>query len=294
MTQLVEQGNIYIAQPPLYKVKKGKKEMYVETEDKLNKWLLAEGYADIEDVAVLKGKSAKKLDVPELKNLVALLAEIESLFKKLARKGVSVDDYFKFAKADKFPLYRIDLETPPLYLYSEKEWKTYKADYIRVRQEKLAAEMKAEGEEVNPEALVSELGPELKDLWEIAKINEASKNLDGFGFSMSDYAPAPSPIIRIKLSKDVVEASSLAQLPEEVRRIGTSGSSIQRYKGLGEMNPQQLWETTMDPKYRKLLQVRLEDAIEADRIFTTLMGDKVEPRRLFIEQHAHLVRNLDI
>ncbi|PKN00696.1 MAG: DNA topoisomerase (ATP-hydrolyzing) subunit B [Elusimicrobia bacterium HGW-Elusimicrobia-1] len=294
MTPLVEQGNIYIAQPPLYKVKKGKKEMYVETEDKLNKWLLAEGYAAIEDVAVLKGKASKKLDVPELKNLVALLAEIESLFKKLARKGVAVDDYFKFAQAAQFPLYRIDLETPPLYIYTEKEWKAYKADYIRVQQEKLAAEMKAEGEDVNPESLVSELGPELKDLWEIAKINETAKKLDDFGFSMADYAPSNSPIIRIKLSKDIVEASSLAQLPEEVRKIGTSGSSIQRYKGLGEMNPQQLWETTMDPKNRKLLQVRLEDTIEADRIFTTLMGDKVEPRRLFIEQHAHLVRNLDI
>lgn len=294
MTPLVEQGNIYIAQPPLYKVKKGKKEMYVETEDKLNKWLLAEGYADIEDVAVLKGKASKKLDVPELKNLVALLAEIESLFKKLARKGVAVDDYFKFAKAAQFPLYRIDLETPPLYIYTEKEWKAYKADYIRLQQEKLAAEMKADGEDVNPESLVSELGPELKDLWEIAKINETAKKLDDFGFSMADYAPSNSPIIRIKLSKDIVEASSLAQVPEEVRKIGTSGSSIQRYKGLGEMNPQQLWETTMDPKNRKLLQVRLEDTIEADRIFTTLMGDKVEPRRLFIEQHAHLVRNLDI
>jgi len=310
MTPLVENGHIYIAQPPLYKVKKSKKEMYVETEDKLNKWLLAEGYAGIENVYVLKGKTPKPLDIAELKNLVGILAEIESLFKKLSRKGIGLEDYFRFLKDGKFPLYRIDLETPARYIYTDKEWKIFKSDYIKARQEKLAAEMKSEGMDVSSLEAVggSELGSEVKDLWEIAKINELSKKLSEYGFSINDYVPPsvlnPSgdktdlPIMRLKLSsgsgKDVVELSSIGSLPEEIRKIGSSGATIQRYKGLGEMNPQQLWETTMDPKNRKLLQVRLEDAVEADRIFTTLMGDAVEPRRVFIEQNAHLVRNLDI
>ena len=91
--------------------------------------------------------------------------------------------------------------------------------------------------------------------------------------------------------KDVFDARELLEAIKEIARLD---SNIQRYKGLGEMNPEQLWETTMDPARRKLLQVRLEDAVEAERIFTTLMGDKVEPRRLFIEEHALEVRNLDI
>jgi len=313
MTPLVENGHIYIAQPPLYKVKKGKKEMYVETEDKMNKWLLAEGYAGIEKAYALKGKSPRILDVALVKDLVGVLAEIENLFKKLSRKGVGVEDYFRFMKEGKFPLYKIDLEVPPRYIYTEKEWKVFKNDYVRARQEKLAAELKSEGADVSSgiEALgSSELGPEVKDLWEITKINEISKKLSDYGFSIYDYVTPslinPSgdktdpPVMRLEISsgsgskKDVVELISIGSLPEEIRKIGSSGATIQRYKGLGEMNPQQLWETTMDPKNRKLLQVRLEDAVEADRIFTTLMGDQVEPRRVFIEQNAHLVRNLDI
>ena len=91
--------------------------------------------------------------------------------------------------------------------------------------------------------------------------------------------------------KDVID---LENLLETMKEFGRQEATIQRYKGLGEMNPEQLWETTMDPERRKLLQVKLEDAVEAERMFTTLMGDKVEPRRQFIEQHALEVRNLDI
>lgn len=294
MTPLIEKGHIFIAQPPLYKVRKNKKEMYIETEEKLNRWLLAEGFNDIEEVVVLRGKTSNSLAISELRALVFILAEIESLFKKLLKKGVTLDDYFRFAREDAFPLYRIDLGTPPQYIYTEKEWRAFKTEYLRKKQEKLAADLKEEGVEFSVEQLTDELGPEVKDLWEIQKINEALKKLSNFGFKVEDYSTSSTPILRIKLSKDVVEVNSLSELPETIRKIGAGGATIQRYKGLGEMNPEQLWETTMNPKSRKLLQVRLDDAVEADRIFTTLMGDKVEPRRIFIEQHAHEVRNLDI
>jgi DNA gyrase subunit B len=99
---------------------------------------------------------------------------------------------------------------------------------------------------------------------------------------------------RITNDGDVKELFSLKEILAYIKEVAAKGMHIQRYKGLGEMNPQQLWDTTMDPEKRTILQVTLEDAVEADKMFTVLMGDQVEPRREFIEDHAHQVKNLDI
>ncbi|MDD4953906.1 MAG: hypothetical protein PHG40_03245, partial [Candidatus Omnitrophica bacterium] len=102
------------------------------------------------------------------------------------------------------------------------------------------------------------------------------------------------PLYRIVHEKEQKDLFSLKEVLAYIKEAAAKGMHIQRYKGLGEMNPQQLWETTMDPAKRTMLKVALEDAVETDRMFTVLMGDEVEPRRQFIEEHAHQVKNLDI
>jgi DNA gyrase subunit B len=138
----------------------------------------------------------------------------------------------------------------------------------------------------------------MQELWEMAKLAKISEALKTMGLDLNWYEvlrdEKTKPLFRAKTDRSESEGYSLKELIESVRDAGRSGTSIQRYKGLGEMNPEQLWETTMDPKRRKLLKVVLEDPADTELAFTTLMGDKVEPRRQFIERHAKEVKNLDI
>lgn len=293
MLALIEKGNIYIAQPPLFKIKKGKKELYLDTEDALDEFLLEEGLNVVEISKGFKGKEFHKVDKSGLKNVLKWLTELESLKKKLSKKGISWEEFLKFKASGKLPIYKIDQEnSEPLYIFTDKEWKKTKAEYLQHRKEKILAEKKASGEELLDVA-DEELGPEVKELWEIPKIDLTLKKLEDAGLG-TILSSDKNPIYRIKSESSEKDVADLEQLLETIKEFGRSEATIQRYKGLGEMNPVQLWETTMDPQRRKILQVKLEDTVEAEKIFTTLMGDKVEPRRLFIEEHALEVRNLDI
>jgi len=144
-----------------------------------------------------------------------------------------------------------------------------------------------------------ELGAEIKDLWELPKIDQLVEKLVAAGFEISateegSKKEEPKPIYRAKSGGEEKDLMNVQEVLAAIKEFGRKGAYIQRYKGLGEMNPTQLWETTMDPKTRRLLQVKVDDGVTADQIFNTLMGDRVEPRRLFIESHALEVQNLDI
>ncbi len=317
MKQLVDNGHIYIAQPPLFKVKKGKTEMYVDTEEKMEQWLLNEGRNSLEVTAVnpANGKS-KKLDVEDLRDLLKLLAELESLIRHLSRKSLHLEDFLEYQSAGKLPLYRVEKSAGEYdFFYSDKEWKVYRDAYVAAQKQKLVearAEKKkapaakaasAEGEAPVEESPLSEadeegLEPDVQELWEMAKLETLSKKFKDMGLDLKWYEVMrdenTKPLFRAKTSHNEIDGYSLKDLLEMVRDAGRHGAQIQRYKGLGEMNPDQLWETTMDPKRRRLLQVKVVDAADTEDAFVTLMGDKVEPRRLFIEKHAKEVKNLDI
>jgi DNA gyrase subunit B len=303
MTPLIKEGYIYIAQPPLFKIKKEKKEMYLDTDEALDQWLLAEGLEEVELYPLSKGKLGKQIEAAQLKSVLKWLTELEALLRKLSRKGLTLVDYFAFKKKEKLPLYRINEDAGPRYIYTDKEWKKFKEEYLKIKREKekLQAAVQTEGEETPMVGEASEeMGAEVKDLWELPKIDQLVEKLSQAGFTMAAAQDASikkedrQAVYRAKSGGEEKDLFDVQEVLAAIKDFGRKGAYIQRYKGLGEMNPQQLWETTMDPKTRRFLQVKLDDVVQADQMFNTLMGDRVEPRRLFIESHALEVSNLDI
>jgi len=302
MRALIERGHIYIAQPPLYKVKKGHSEMYVDTEIKMNAWLLKEGIQEAQVRAFsADGKKSKVLEKKDVEVILRQLIEIEDLLKHLERKSLQLDDFLSFRAKGALPVYRYE-EAPGCYqyFYSEKEWREKEAATIQAHREKLKAELKAGGEKDVESAEVDEdISCDVQDLWEFPKLEKMEKRLEELGLKLAWFHrrkedETTRPLFTCSTPRAEREGFGLKELLDAVRDAARSGASIQRYKGLGEMNPEQLWETTMDPKRRKLIKVSLEDTAAAETTFTTLMGDKVGPRRQFIEAHAKEVRNLDI
>ena len=197
----------------------------------------------------------------------------------------------KFRQEGKMPIFRVVDQNKVRYIFSDKEWKEFKAELVERKKQ-----MQQENGELPVDGLTEDVLPEYKELWELPRINILADKLEKKGLHLHHYGTTHvKPVYRLKDEKnDVHDLASTNQLIEKIRELGRRGATIQRYKGLGEMNPEQLWETTMDPERRKMLQVKLEDAIETDRIFTVLMGDKVEARRAFIQTHSLDVTNLDI
>ncbi|NLE64556.1 MAG: DNA topoisomerase (ATP-hydrolyzing) subunit B [Elusimicrobia bacterium] len=283
---LIDGGNVYIAQPPLYKISRGKREEYIQTEKEMNALILDLGTEGIK-LTVIDGK--KTYTAAQLKVILEALVELEKIIEKLQKKGVDFKDYIGRydAKRREFPRYVVNENSGTVFVYDDKELAEITKNDVETEYLELF-----ESEDLRGiEEVLEEHGLAL-DLFE--KEEEVSEETLLAKDKGKKKAKTLKPRFAIAEEKDEKELFSLREVLGYVKQNAQKGMHIQRYKGLGEMNPQQLWETTMDPDRRTLLQVSLEDAVEADKTFTMLMGDEVAPRREFIESNAHLVRDLDI
>ena len=312
---LVEKGHIYIAQPPLYKIKRGKREEYIQTEDDMNDLLLDLGS---EGVTLTNLKNKSQYTDKKLKDILVALVDLEYLSKGIDKKGVKFSKYvtFRDRKTKKLPVYRVKVDDEYHFLYNDEELaKLSKANNKEKNKAKKTSPKEKGKEERKEEPKEKDKEPEKEldvlEFYEAHDLEAVVDKIEKMGLDISAYEKEETyetdaagnkkedkkknpPILEINGDGVKQKLYSLKELLNYARGTGKKGMSIQRYKGLGEMNPHQLWETTMDPEERTVLKVTLEDAVSADEMFTVLMGDQVIPRRKFIEDHAREVRNLDI
>jgi DNA gyrase subunit B len=306
MSQLLENSMIYIAQPPLYEIKaKGqKKSEYVLTEAQMHKLMVNRGLEGTELVirdTEKKSKTGDKNKKPQpspksrkiadkqLAELIKILSEAERLIIVLNRRGIKFDIFVQqYYNGSQLPMFRIHPKDGSDELY-------YDCDKYEQKLDKLE---KTANKSNGDEAYIAE------ELHEVNRLNQINQKLkDQYDLDLTDYllkiehtdsGEALPAKFQLTNGGENYETASLGEVSAAIRQIGGKDIEIKRFKGLGEMNAEQLWETTMNPASRTLLQVKLEDAGEADRLFTILMGDNVEERRDFIHDHALEVQNLDI
>ncbi len=282
MPQLIENGYVYIAQPPLYKVTRRKREEYVESDAHLTQILLNLGADGLK--LHRAGNEDALLDTMALRELLDELVKIEDIADKLRRLGIPLDDYLSLRdpESGEFPRYCVYLN----------EF----GDDLDLRYAKDENELSSIFEKVQSDASEDEeiKEPRYKEIFVAKALNSIISGLEQRDFKLGELLPNTEPCFAINDKGTMIPVDSLMSLLGTVRDLGRKGMSIQRYKGLGEMNPQQLWETTLDPEYRRMTKVVLEDVVKADEMFTILMGDEVAPRRQFIQDNALNVTNLDI
>ncbi len=274
MRELIERGHLYIAQPPLYKVKRGKKEMYLKNEQALQQFLLEEG---AEELTLKLEKGERVYKGSQIIPVIRQFIEHRAILDKVVKKGIAAELLPLMLKAG----VPADLEELSQFAPYLEQMKQLAGD----------ADYQLEEERIN-----FSLGNvrHLLDSQTLKVLASHEYLLLVENFRKVCETMAGGQAFLEQEGKPLLATDNHEELLVWFLEYAKKGLNIQRYKGLGEMNPEQLWETTMNPQNRTLLQVKIEDLVEADEIFTVLMGDQVEPRRDFIEQNALNVVNLDI
>ncbi len=326
MYQLVAAGHVYVAQPPLFRVQKGKTRYYVQSDEEMKRQLLDRGLND----TALEAEDGRRLEGDTMRSLCTTLATMEDAILALERRGTSLraHAYRIDPVSGRLPAFLLTVGNDEHWFQDQEEVETFlNANRLRLDNEEEPAEEEAAGdvEAGGPEAAGPEAGGEggpessvtagqepgvggdptlrvahLAELHEVRTINSGLKDMQPLGFGVQDLIPiertgSTAPRFELVRGDDIRRPlEDLRELLPEIRAAGEKGLQLTRFKGLGEMNAEELRETTLDPANRTLIKVNLTDAGAADEMFRLLMGDKVEPRREFIEKHALDVRNLDV
>lgn len=297
MRGLIERGYVYIAQPPLYKIKRKKREQYVMNDAELNKILLNLGS---EDVVLKRTRDNFEFPPEKVDKIVEIFSRIETLGHGITRYACQLSTYLDANRDGKLPKYiarvRIGNKEEFKFLFNDDERSRFYIEYGN-------PEDIFEGNTVRE--VVDEQGNKVQqrinvyEIYESAQLEKCLAEIAKLGLIVKSYTPTEEPryILTEKSDTDAkkkIEIFSILELVGKIRELGKNGLSIQRYKGLGEMNAKQLYETTMDPQKRTFLKVTIEDAAAADATFSMLMGEDVPIRRAFIEDNALNASYLDI
>jgi len=307
MPELIKRGYIYIAQPPLYQITRRKRVQYVRDEAQLNRILIELG---TEDVRLRNVNSGREFSGKQLVEVLDLLLQLDKFARALQRHGADFADYIEHRKpkTNELPKHLIRLregnEERILYFHSEDELRAFSEanpDLGLFSEDEEEEEETKNGGRTRRGRKTAER-PRRRarhiEIHESKAIGALLAQLAAKGFQLDHYAAQDKPLFELiegeGQTAKVRPIYSIPEILEAVKEVGRRGLQIKRFKGLGEMNPKELYETTMDPERRRLLRVELSDAVEAEEMFSTLMGEDVEPRRQFIEDNALNVRNLDI
>ena len=294
MYSLMERGHVYVAQPPLFRVKQGKKIYYVQSEDEMKNQLLEKGLAD----AVFMTENGDVIEGDKMGALCRTLSGMEEALLALERRGINLKIHAQRQNIEtgKLPMFHV-FEGTDDYWFSERD----SVDaFIEERTPDEPDPIESSDEETGKEnAEDASASIHIVELHEVRTINSGLKDLQQYGLDIESLLPVErtgveNPRYILKRGDTEIPLKELRGLLNAVRAAGEKGLQLTRFKGLGEMNAEELRDTTLDPDQRTLVRVTMDDVAAADEMFRVLMGDKVEPRRDFIEKYALDVQNLDV
>ncbi|MFZ4772855.1 MAG: DNA topoisomerase (ATP-hydrolyzing) subunit B [Chlamydiia bacterium] len=295
MPQLVEGGFVYIAQPPLFRVSRKKTFQYIRSEKEMDEYLFQLGMSDVQ---LRRASHHEPIGKEELKGIVQTITEVEQFIGSIERKGLPFKEFLAGRDAaGNYPKFLVSVGEATKVAYFREELEEMKEKDLEMQKTQFETTLASIPDDERAKMSQTFFPKPLHyvEIFDDKRMDSITEQLTKYELSLKQYAMDEGKIF------DVIEENSkeiplhtLKELVDFFRENGRKGVELQRYKGLGEMNADQLWETTMDPKVRILMKVMMEDAISADHMISMLMGEEVAPRRAFIQTHALSVKNLDV